>query len=255
MGSIPASALDPIFYAHHTNIDRLYDCWLQVDPSGRLPNDPGQRDTTFSFVDADGSMVTRRVGDMLTTAQLGYSYASGGGCPARPIAAAAAVRTASVAATERVLASASQTRLSGAQTSVPLTVSEPGRKAFAARPGAAPTARVDAVIDGLQYENAPGALYNVYLQGAGGQRVLIGVINFFGLAPARASEHADQSRRSFRFDVTDALRQLNLSAGAAPSLVFEATTGLAESTPDAVAATLNAQANVRFESARLVGKP
>jgi len=260
MGSIPVSALDPIFYAHHTNIDRLYDCWLQVDPNGRLPNDAGQRDAAFSFVDGDGSVVTRRVGDMLTAAGLGYSYASGGGCPpaAQPIAAAAAGHAQSIEGSVQTLASAGPTRLSGVKTNVPLTVS--GRQSLAPPHGAAaPTTRVDAVIDGLRYEKAPGALFNVYLQGPGNARVLIGVINFFGVAPAGEAEHAKarhaMSRKSVRFDVTDALRQLNLSADKAPSLVFEATTGLTGSTPEGVAAALNPQANVQFDSARLVGRP
>ncbi len=263
MGSIPVSALDPIFYAHHTNIDRLYDCWLQVDPNGRLPNDAGQRDATFSFVDGDGSVVTRRVGDMLTAAGLGYSYQGGGGCPAAApphVAVAAARQTASTGGAVQTLATAGPTRLSGVQTSVPLTVSPSASQSLApSRGAAAPTARVDAVIDGLQYEHAPGTLYNVYLQGPGGKRVLIGVINFFGVAPAGEAEHAKahhaMSRKSVRFDVTEALRALNLSGEASPSLVFEATTGLTDSTPEGAAASLNPQADVRFDSARLVGRP
>ena len=51
MGSVPVAALDPIFYAHHTNIDRLYECWLQVNEQGRLPNDTNQLDTVFTFVE------------------------------------------------------------------------------------------------------------------------------------------------------------------------------------------------------------
>src|SRR5260370_28928564 len=81
MGSVPAAALDPIFYAHHTNIDRLYECWLQGDEPGRLPSNATQLNTVFTFVDADGSTVDRRVRDMLTTTQLGYTYVAARGCP------------------------------------------------------------------------------------------------------------------------------------------------------------------------------
>jgi hypothetical protein len=55
--------------------------------------------------------------------------------------------------------------------------------------------------------------------------------------------------------VTDALKQLNISGDAQPVLVFEPTTGLTGPSPEAVAPQLNAQANVRFESARLVSAP
>src|SRR5439155_24743032 len=89
MGSVPVSALDPVFYAHHTNIDRLYECWLKVNEPARLPSDATHLNTQFSFVDADGSTPLRRVSDMLTLAQLGYSYAVGGDCPAAPLVAVA----------------------------------------------------------------------------------------------------------------------------------------------------------------------
>jgi hypothetical protein len=36
---------------------------------------------------------------------------------------------------------------------------------------------------------APGGLYNVYLEGPGGRRVQVGVTNFFGLASSRATVH------------------------------------------------------------------
>jgi hypothetical protein len=55
--------------------------------------------------------------------------------------------------------------------------------------------------------------------------------------------------------VTDAVKQLNISGDVQPSLVFEPTTGLTDSSPETVARQMNAQANVRFESARLVNTP
>src|SRR5262249_31066174 len=89
MGSVPVSALDPIFYAHHTNIDRLYECWLKVDETARLPSNATHLNAQFTFVDADGSTPLRRVSDMLRLSQLGYSYAAGGDCPAAAVAVAA----------------------------------------------------------------------------------------------------------------------------------------------------------------------
>jgi hypothetical protein len=53
MGAVPASALDPIFYAHHANIDRLYECWLRIDEAARLPTDPAHLATQYTFADAD----------------------------------------------------------------------------------------------------------------------------------------------------------------------------------------------------------
>jgi hypothetical protein len=257
MGSVPVSALDPIFYAHHTNIARLYECWLKVNEPARLPQDQGQLDTIYTFVDADGSTAQRRVRDMLTIAQLGYSYAAGDGCP--PVAQAVAMveRAEVTSAPEQPLASVGATRLERSVTTVPLAVAPAAREALAARRSPSAAARTYMVIEGLKYDAAPGGLYDVYLQGTGGQREHVGVIDFFNLAPSGSRGHAGhtQTQASFRFDVTDAVRRLNVSADAQPTLVFEATTGLTGSSPEAVGSQMSAQANVRFESARLVSAP
>jgi hypothetical protein len=260
MGAIPASALDPIFWAHHTNIDRLYECWLHVNEAVRLPKDPTQLATQFTFVDADGSTPTRRVSDMLTTAQLGYTYAGGGGCPAAPQPLMATERSEMTSVSEQVLATVGPTRINPTPTTVPLTPAPAGSQALTAQPGTTTAGRTYLIIDGLQYDEAPGGLYNVYLKGPGGRRAQVGVINFFGLAPSRATDHAHgtQTSGSFRFDVTDAVQQLGISGNAQPSLVFEPTSGLSSTSPTAAAAIppkMNAQANVRFESAKLVAGP
>src|SRR5690242_10333918 len=80
MGYVPSAGNDPIFYSHHANIDRLYECWLKVDPAQRLPSG-STLTASFSFIDGAGNLVTRIVGDMLTTQQLNYGYTAGSGCP------------------------------------------------------------------------------------------------------------------------------------------------------------------------------
>jgi Common central domain of tyrosinase len=266
MGSVPVAALDPIFYAHHTNIDRLYDCWLQVNQATRLPSDPIQLAEMFTFVDADGSTPQRRVGDMLTTTQLGYTYAGGGGCPAS-LRVAALAQTMTVAdpapmtpVAEQALAFVGPTHLDRAVTTVPLAVSAPAREALARHLAPSTPGHVELAIEGVQYDEAPGGLYNVYLQSVTGQRVQVGVINFFGMAPSGAAGHAAhaghaRTQGNFRFEVADAVKQLNISSDVQPSLVFELTTGLTEALPGASGLQMNAQANVRFESARLVNTP
>jgi Common central domain of tyrosinase/Polyphenol oxidase middle domain len=261
MGSIPVAALDPIFYAHHTNIDRLYECWLQGDEPGRLPTNATQLNTVFTFVDGDGSTVDRRVRDMLTTTQLGYTYAAGGGCPAILAQASRAAENRPMAPVpEQVLASVGPTRLDPTVTTVSLAMSPQSRQALAQRQVAPTSTRTYMTIEGLQYDDAPGGLYNVFLRGAGAKREQIGVINFFGLAPSQSADHPGRAghlrtRGSFRFDVTDALKQLDISGDAPLSLVFEPTTGLSDSSPEIAAQEMNTQANVRFESARLVTAP
>jgi hypothetical protein len=266
MGAVPASALDPIFYAHHTNIDRLYECWLRVDEAARLPSNSAHLNTRYTFVDADGSTPQRRVGDMLRLSQLGYSYMQGGDCPAQVSVARAAegvnvTETAETAETAslsgQAFALAGPTRLERGVTTVPINVPPTARETLSARAAPSPGRRAYVVIEGLEYDEGPGALYNVYLKGEGDRREQIGVINFFNFSAPRGGAHAGHgsSAGRFMFDVTDALQRLAIGAAAQPSLVFEPTTGLTNSTPDAATEQISPQANVRFDSARLVMAP
>ena len=103
MGAIPSAALDPIFYLHHANIDRLYECWMNVNPTGRRPTDNAILNRSYSFIDAGGAVRQRRVRDMLTLSQLGYGYAQGAGCPpatAAPSGGVATMTTAEATTTE-----------------------------------------------------------------------------------------------------------------------------------------------------------
>ena len=163
----------------------------------------------------------------------------------------------SAAASGRAIASTGETRLQRGVTTVPMSVSTTATGPAAA---AAPSAggRVRLVIDGLKFDAAPGTLYNVYVVNDAGAREQVGVINFFNFtAPrtgAHAAAHAGGAGR-FEFDATEAVQRLGIGAAARPSLVFEPTTGLSDSAPEAAAAAISPTANVRFDSARLVAVP
>jgi hypothetical protein len=261
MGSVPVSALDPIFYAHHTNIDRLYECWLKVNEPARLPSDATHLNTQFSFVDADGSTPMRRVSDMLRLSQLGYSYAVGGDCPAAIMVAAAEGMSMSdvsraAATSERAIASVGETRLERGVTTVPMSVAPAAAQNLSATAMPSSERRVLLVVEGVKFDAAPGTLYNVSLA-KDGAREQVGVINFFNFTAPTGGAHADHSANAgrFEFDATDAVRRLGLSPSERPSLVFEPTTGLSDSAPEAAAALIKPEANVRFDSARLVAAP
>lgn len=76
MSSFDTAALDPIFWLHHSNIDRLWEVWLRRDPEHTNPNDPRWRGQSFRFHDADGAVVTMNPGQVLdtTAAPLSYRY-------------------------------------------------------------------------------------------------------------------------------------------------------------------------------------
>jgi hypothetical protein len=107
------------------------------------------------------------------------------------------------------------------------------------------------VIDGFTFDEAPGVLYEVYIQGADGKRVLLGVINFFNLT-APHGDHDDMAGMNApdqkTFDATEALRTLG---NGDTSLVIEPSTGVTGTTPALAARQISPKANVRFSSARI----
>jgi tyrosinase len=81
MGNIPSAASDPIFYMHHCQIDRLYASWEAVSgvsynwgSSFTQPDENTWKTQMASFVDENGKLVTRQLGDAKTTDALMYGY-------------------------------------------------------------------------------------------------------------------------------------------------------------------------------------
>jgi tyrosinase len=64
MRSFVKAPLDPIFWLHHCNIDRLWEVWIQRKSGNKNPDDKAWLDASFSFHDrtrGDGTMTTRQV--------------------------------------------------------------------------------------------------------------------------------------------------------------------------------------------------
>ncbi|BBN15204.1 polyphenol oxidase [Marchantia polymorpha subsp. ruderalis] len=82
MGNFIYAARDPIFYSHHSNVDRLWDVWKtipdKVTKSGsRKRMDYTSRDfldTEFTFYDENQDMVIVKVRDSLDSSKLGYKF-------------------------------------------------------------------------------------------------------------------------------------------------------------------------------------
>lgn len=84
------SPVDPIFFLHHSNMDRLWDVWTRKQQRLHLPYLPtGQDLATLSnepflfYVNGNGTYVgPTKAGDFLSTDVFGYDYEPGSGEPA-----------------------------------------------------------------------------------------------------------------------------------------------------------------------------
>jgi hypothetical protein len=75
MTDFETAARDPIFFAHHGNLDRLWEKWRR-DPTrkGTEPASDAFLNHLFPFIWLDGSIIHVRAGDVLDTTTLGYAY-------------------------------------------------------------------------------------------------------------------------------------------------------------------------------------
>lgn len=79
MSNTTTAALDPIFWLHHANIDRLWEVWLTRDPQNKNPTDidwlkgPTKR-RGFALFGADEKDRPSNPTDVQTTKALGYVY-------------------------------------------------------------------------------------------------------------------------------------------------------------------------------------
>src|SRR5207253_7963142 len=64
MGAVPYSANDPIFWIHHANIDRMWDCWTSISGHSN-PTDATFLAQQFSYVDGKGNLVTNSVDNII----------------------------------------------------------------------------------------------------------------------------------------------------------------------------------------------
>jgi tyrosinase len=80
------SPVDPIFWLHHANLDRLWYVWSERQKKVNLPHTPEGGDLTawngeafLFFHDKDGAPLAKKSGDYIDTGVLGYGYEPGSG--------------------------------------------------------------------------------------------------------------------------------------------------------------------------------
>jgi Common central domain of tyrosinase/Polyphenol oxidase middle domain len=77
MSDFATAGRDPIFFAHHGNLDRLWEIWRK-DAAHKATEPPDSdtdfRNHSFPFTWLDGTTIQVKVADTLDTTKLGYAY-------------------------------------------------------------------------------------------------------------------------------------------------------------------------------------
>jgi hypothetical protein len=185
------SALDPIFFLHHGNIDRLWNTWIASGGGRADPTDASWNNQSFNFFDETGATVTMTVAEVLDTAsQLSYIY-DDQPSPLMMMKRRLAEDVVRETPQERsgppelVAASDSPLTLRGSSASVVLNV--PDKTRYLIEPTMPGSRRVLVSVDDIKAEDNPGTPYGVYLNlppeaGADLRRSYhVGTLGLFGI--------------------------------------------------------------------------
>jgi tyrosinase len=194
MGDPRTAALDPIFWLHHANIDRLWEVWWKTR-GNRNPTDPNWlANQSFQFHDAAGNVATFTASQVLDTTQLlhGYVYDDiSDPIPTSPqIAAMVAMVAAPPSPQPEVVGARTDVVLNAAQMTVQLPIRTPVAESARGRIMATRPLRAF-----LNLENVTGSgtlpKYDVYIDvpPAGQARsnrspLHVGSLSLFGVAAA-----------------------------------------------------------------------
>ncbi|CAM6097963.1 unnamed protein product [Calypogeia fissa] len=78
MGQLAHAARDPVFFAHHSNIDRMWQVWKDIGPilgqKREYYTDPDFLNASFMFYDENKDLRRVKIEDALDTKKLGYVY-------------------------------------------------------------------------------------------------------------------------------------------------------------------------------------
>lgn len=216
MGAVPYAAQDPLFWVHHSNIDRLWASW---NLNGGLNPTDSWTNTRFAFAGPSGARVSGTLRQFFSTETLGYTYdrfvLPDGTEPATATSFTAQARA--MMALERIgtvserIAQAPSAELSEKPVRVTFT-SLTGKPVNSLDPTR--SRRTYLVIRELHTWAQPEVLYHLYLapRGAGGvsENSYVGNINFFD---AEFHDHGQGAKGDvlgenfYAFDVTDVLRR------------------------------------------------
>jgi len=223
MSAFNTAGLDPVFWLHHANIDRLWEVWRHRNPGNVNPTGKAWLDFTFDFHDSTGRAVTVAPHDGLdpATSHFGYKYEdisdpfAGTPSPApggRMVSMAAERPSDPEPPPEMVGGTGAPVALTGSPTTARVPLTEP--RGPAQPPGRAKPRRVFLNIENITSTSRTTS-YAVYLNPPSeanpqeDKSRMAGILPMFGVAEASRpdSEHGG-SGLTYSLDVTDLVGQL-----------------------------------------------
>jgi polyphenol oxidase len=177
MGSLGTAAFDPVFFAHHANIDRLWDVWANSNPAHASPSSDRWLNQPFFFYDQLQNwtaIAINQVVDTETSLRYRYQPPSLPGTPMAEVIRRTAPRLAQAAALSAPIVefgpaqeSFGPTReakvLTARPTTLEVAVPAPARERMSTLAARAPGNRLVLRIEGVELPADRGAVVAVYI--------------------------------------------------------------------------------------------
>jgi tyrosinase len=222
------SPRDPVFWLHHSNIDRLWNKWIELGaPRSNPTSDANWMNQTFSFFDENGTQVSLTGATILNTVdQLGYRYdddpyaiAAYWPPPAQRGAVGAPLTPAqNVASTEVVLEQKGEVRLTAKPSTVPMRLPQAKRAVMQKSVDTkAANERYILQLRGVKFDKPVGVTYLLFLNLPANARSpdekhpnFVGTLGFFGHGGAAGAGHHDHAEEGTTesYDITELVKRL-----------------------------------------------
>jgi tyrosinase len=165
MGDPDLAALDPIFWLHHANIDRLWAEWQAVDGH----DDPSESDWTgqkYEFFDTDGNKVSKTSAEAVSTVEdFGYTYdpAPGGATPEAKVGPSAPMPDETPPDPKFVGATEKTVTLTGDAARIPVEIDQRANEEAAEASRRFDPRHVYLNLEDIEAERNPGSVYGIYV--------------------------------------------------------------------------------------------
>ncbi|SJM91921.1 conserved exported hypothetical protein [Crenothrix polyspora] len=233
IGLVPLAGLDPVFYMHHANIDRLWQCWLNREAHNQtidlawakanlgMPDSWYQ--TSYKFVDENGNVVSMKIADVFTPGVIDTHYDKETNCvtslPSPQLPAVKAIAPMKLIPMSNTKA----TVLKGNAVTIPLQASSDTHP-FSISPGVMGVKKGNAqlIIENVDVQGDPEVTYNIYISSKRDPKrtVYIATLNYFGILEPTHSEHSQPNANApgnvgtLTYDVQEELSELGLTSTA-----------------------------------------
>jgi len=241
IGLVPIAGADPVFYMHHANIDRLWQCWMVRQADGQpidlawakanLGMPDAWYEQTYTFIDENGDPVTVKVADVFSP-QYTPSYDALENCADNP----AAKRSLLLATAEKGLSPLKTHRLQVVDTPVILgneavtvdlktQATTPPAALEKSDKAAAPEGHTYLVLEDVTLVGLPTLTYQVSIthKRKPGKSSYVATFSFFGAGPAHEGHGEGNSLGTLVYQVSGNLAELGIRSADDIGIRFEPT--------------------------------